>query len=109
MSRVEQARRAAGMTQGAAAAILDVSVPTYIKKEQNPSLMTFGDMEALGAEMDPVSRGVLWQANDEVRESGFDARPIGDITLGEYYGLANSERLRGELAVVEKNFFAGTV
>ena len=37
MSRVEQARRAAGMTQNEAAAILGVSGPTYIKKEQEPS------------------------------------------------------------------------
>jgi transcriptional regulator with XRE-family HTH domain len=109
MSKVEQARRAAGMTQGAAAAILGISVPTYIKKEQNPSFMTFDDISMLGAEMDSLSRDILWQAVDDVRGADFDARPIGEITLGEFYGSGGCERLKMEFAATEENFFAKRV
>lgn len=97
MNRVEMARRASGMTQQAAMAILGVSYPTYIKKEQNPKLMKFGELRALGDEMDDISRRLLWESVAEVGASMDDDRPLDDITLGEYFGLGGNARIRGEL------------
>ena len=61
MSYVEQARRAAGMTIAAAAAITGLSAPTYAKREKDPDSFTVGQLRMLGWEMDELSRGILWQ------------------------------------------------
>lgn len=109
MSRVEQARRAAGMTQNAAAAILGVSYPTYLKKEQDPSLMAFGELEALGNEMDGLSRQILWSALEEVQATARERRSIEELTLGEFYrARSGASKLESELeALRAKNFAQG--
>ena len=109
MNRVEKARRASGMTQQAAAAVLEVSVPTYIKKEQNPKLLTFGELERLGREMDPVSRSLLGGAVQEVGAGVDDGRPLADVTLGEYFGLRSNDRMRAEFERSWGKFFDGAV
>ena len=109
MNRVEKARRAAGMTQQAAAAILGVSAPTYIKKEQNPRLMTFGELELLGKEMDAVSRTLLYEAPEEVDAQALDDRKLSEITLGEYCGLKGNDRLRKEYERTVGKFFTHRV
>ena len=108
MSRVEQARRAAGITQTEAAAILGVSNPTYIKKEQEPSLLGFSELELLGKAMDPVSRGVLEGVFSEVEATAREERKLEQMTLGEYYRPRNSAtRLEREMAAFRaKNFCA---
>ena len=105
MSRVEQARRAAGMTQNEAAAILGVSGPTYIKKEQEPSLFTFAEFNALGAEMDDVSREIMMMELDEV-SNGVSARELMGLTLGDcMWAICHSERLRQQVSRFrQKNF-----
>lgn len=109
MNRVEKARRAAGMTQQQAAAALGVSHPTYMKKEQNPRLMTFGELEMLGRDMDGVSRSLLWDALSEVERTARDDRHIGDVTLGEYCGLKQNPRLARELDEMRGKIFAQMV
>lgn len=105
MSRVEQARRAAGMTQNEAAAILGVSYPTYLKKEQDPSLFTFSEFTALGAEMDEVSREIMMGALDEVANN-LGKRDFGKMTLGDCaWAVYQSDRLRQQLSRYRaKNF-----
>ena len=106
MSMVEQARRAAGMTQNEAAAILGVSYPTYLKKEQDPSLFTFSEFNALGAEMDPVSQGVMMGALEEVGSS-VGKRDFASMTLGDcMWAIRHADRLRQQVARFTAKKFA---
>lgn len=106
MSMVEKARRAAGMTQNEAAAILGVSYPTYLKKEQNPSLFTFAEFNALGAEMDDVSREVMMGTLDEVA-NGVGKRNFAELTLGDcMWAICHSQRLNQQLSRFRAKKFA---
>lgn len=58
---IERARRYMGMTMDAAAAIMDVSVPTYVKREKEPSSMRLREFFALYAEMDETGRELMWK------------------------------------------------
>lgn len=43
-TRIESARKSCGFSQADASAILDMSVPSYKKREQNPELFTVGQL-----------------------------------------------------------------
>lgn len=104
---IEKARLSAGISPGRASEIIGVSVPTYYKKERNPRLMTFGEFESLGMEMDDESRAILWKALEEVGNEVFEDRPLNSITLDEYYRALNSgPRLQGDLFALQAKFFA---
>ena len=106
MSRVEQARRAAGMTQNEAAAILGVSYPTYLKKEQDPSLFTFAEFNALGAEMDPISRDVMMGTLEEVG-AATGKRDFASMTLGDcMWAINHADRLRQQVSRFAAKKFA---
>ena len=109
MSRVEQARRAAGMTQNEAAAILGVSYPTYLKKEQDPSLFTFAEFNALGQEMDDISKGIMMGAIDEVSAS-VEKRDLMGMTLGDcMWAIGHAARLQQQLSRFRAKNFASRV
>lgn len=106
VSKLEKARKASGMTLAGAAAILGVSVPTYMNRERDPSLMTFGEYFALASEMDEDSKKIAVGVLDDVKPKAREKRMLNDITLGEYYGFVNSsERLESELRGEKRRVF----
>ena len=93
-----KARKASGMTQAAAAAILGVSTPTYIDREEHPSKLTFGQFFELASVMDGDSRKLMDAVLSEVDDCADEWKPLSNLTLGEYYASRNcAARLEREL------------
>lgn len=109
MSMVERARRSAGMTQQQAAELLGVSVPTYIKKEQNPRKMRFDEFGKLAGEMDAISKSILWCALKEAETVPKRHAKLGDMTIGEWCGAKADRAVADEFEAMRRNFFADEV
>ena len=106
-SRLYKARRAAGMTQGAAASIIGVSMPTYIDREKNPASLTFRQFLSLAAEMDDDAKGIMAATLDDVETASGEWKPLMELTLGEYYAARkNLDELEKQLSQEVNRVFA---
>lgn len=73
MNGIQKARRASGMTQEAAAAIIGVSIPTYIRKEKEPDRFTLREMCLLYQEMDDDAQDYMSRVLEDVKKQSFVA------------------------------------
>lgn len=70
-TKVERARRAAGLSQVAAGEITRMSNVTFGRKEKSPESFTVGEFFDLYHEMDADSREIMWSWLVELRDKKF--------------------------------------
>lgn len=68
MNVVQAARKSAGFTQDAAAAIIGCSSPTWAKRESNPESMTIGQFFTLYRELDTDAQSSMWGYLEGMRD-----------------------------------------
>lgn len=106
LTKLEKACGASGLTIKDACDVIGVSSPTFISYKKNPLLMTFDQYFELARHMDRDAQGLMVGVLADAEASAATWKPLGELTLGEYYAAKKSVgKLEGELALMKQRTF----